>query len=304
MDDEHTIMLSDFTHYLNEYKMNLLAKQGYLNYEKFRNILNKMDIPDSIKQFAYKVSSNQIKLEKESIIKIHQVLEPYKAQLDTMMKQVNIANDIFIDQLPGLTRDILISQNIFDIMKQGKMEIAKENIEKYDNLILNDFIKKQIKIAFQFKDSISKRSNDGVNLLTFSITGDSLYRKILRKHKGKIIYIDFWATWCKPCKLEMPFSKKLLEIFKSEELIMVFLCISSPESIWKETVNELRIRGDHYLLSKEQNIFFENKFGISTIPHYILIDNNGNIINDNAQYPSDPDLLNKITELIRKKEIY
>ena len=47
--------------------------------------------------------------------------------------------------------------------------------------------------------------------------------EIINTHKGKVIYIDFWASWCGPCKAKMPASVKLHEKFKGEDIVLVYL---------------------------------------------------------------------------------
>jgi thiol-disulfide isomerase/thioredoxin len=124
----------------------------------------------------------------------------------------------------------------------------------------------------------------------------------VNKHKGKVIYVDFWDTWCGPCRGEMPYSLKIQEKMKGKDVVFVYLCSdSSPEMKWKELINKLEITGDHYYVNRSAWSDLTGRFGISGIPHYILIDKDGKVVNTAANRPSDGDLLIKdIEELLKK----
>lgn len=105
-----------------------------------------------------------------------------------------------------------------------------------------------------------------------------IFNSILDKHKNKVLYIDCWATWCAPCREEMPYSKKLIEKFAGKDVEFIFLCIDSEKDKWKAMLSELKIGGTHYYLSKAESSALRKILGISGVPHYLIISKNGNII--------------------------
>src|SRR5690606_10966006 len=64
---------------------------------------------------------------------------------------------------------------------------------------------------------------------------------IVKSHKGKIIHIDFWASWCGPFKREMPASIKLHDAFKDEEIVFLYLSIDDNEQAWLNAMEKLDI---------------------------------------------------------------
>ena len=98
---------------------------------------------------------------------------------------------------------------------------------------------------------------------------------ILSVNKGKVIYIDCWATWCGPCKAEMPNSKVLMKQMAGKEVTFVYICIDSPEKLWKSNLSELQLEGQHYFLSDKQSNDFKKLFNVNGVPFYFLIDKNG-----------------------------
>lgn len=105
----------------------------------------------------------------------------------------------------------------------------------------------------------------------------------LSDFKGKIVFIDVWATWCKGCIEGLPYFLKLKEQYKKAEDV-VFLTISIDPTDAKEYwLNFLKKRGfsgkvPHLIVNGEKNSF-EKEYSITGIPRYILIDQSGEIVN-------------------------
>ena len=110
--------------------------------------------------------------------------------------------------------------------------------------------------------------------------------------KGKYVYVDVWATWCAPCKREIPYLKELYKEYKNKDIVFVSLSIDKPEDkekwlkmIKDENMNWVQIFGD-----KAWNTQFVRDYGIRGIPRFILIDKEGNILNPDAPRPSSQQL--------------
>ena len=107
----------------------------------------------------------------------------------------------------------------------------------------------------------------------------------LEDFKGKYVYIDCWATWCGPCKAELPYLKKLEEKYKDRNI--VFVSISSDKDIdaWKKMVKMDKLGGVQLNIGTDQSFHFAMK--INTIPRFMLVDPEGNFVSDNAPRPSN-----------------
>jgi thiol-disulfide isomerase/thioredoxin len=118
--------------------------------------------------------------------------------------------------------------------------------------------------------------------------------------KGKLVYIDVWATWCGPCVEEIPFAKKLQERFEPNHNIK-FLNVSIDNDLaaWRAKVKaEKNWKGIHININGENADIFWRNYKIGGVPKYMLIDNNGDIIDVNASRPSDAKLERQISELL------
>jgi thiol-disulfide isomerase/thioredoxin len=105
--------------------------------------------------------------------------------------------------------------------------------------------------------------------------------------KGKVLYIDVWASWCGPCIQEFRNSKKLADKFKDREVCFVYLNIDDTDQAWRRMIGVKKIEGIHIRADKAAANEIKKNYGISSIPRYILIDKEGNLVSASAKRPSD-----------------
>ncbi len=115
--------------------------------------------------------------------------------------------------------------------------------------------------------------------------------------KGKVTYIDIWATWCGPCCNEIPYLEKVVEQFKgNDKIAFVSISVDANKEAWQKKLAADKPEWAQYILSKEEQKKFLTAWGIRGIPRFILLDKDGKVINDNCIRPSDP----KLVELLKE----
>lgn len=127
----------------------------------------------------------------------------------------------------------------------------------------------------------------------------------LEDFKGQYVYIDVWATWCGPCKKEIPYLKAIEEKFHDRNIEFVSISVdddkrsgsmTKAKNAWKRMVAEKSLTGVQLISDNGWETDFIKSYKISGIPRFILIDPKGNIVDPDAPRPSSSEL----TKLLEK----
>lgn len=117
--------------------------------------------------------------------------------------------------------------------------------------------------------------------------------------KGKYVYIDVWATWCGPCKVEIPFLKTIEKDYHNKNIVFVSISAdkANDHEKWKTMIQEKEFSGIQLFSDSDFKTSFIIEYKIHTIPRFLLIDPNGNIVSADAPRPSDKKLIELFNEL-------
>lgn len=121
----------------------------------------------------------------------------------------------------------------------------------------------------------------------------------LESFLGKVVYIDFWASWCRPCIAEMPASEKLKKYFEGKDVVFINISIDEDEGDWRMSQQKNQVSGIN-LLCKNNESNMAKKYQVSTIPSYFLIDKYGNFIAAPAQRPGKEIIYKQIEDALLK----
>ncbi|WP_418603522.1 TlpA family protein disulfide reductase [Hwangdonia sp.] len=117
--------------------------------------------------------------------------------------------------------------------------------------------------------------------------------------KGKYVYIDVWATWCGPCKAEIPFLKKVEKAYhnKNIEFVSISVDVAQNRDKWKQMIADKELGGIQLLADNNFKSQFVDDYAIRGIPRFILIDPQGHIVSANAPRPSSDKLIDLFNSL-------
>ena len=142
-------------------------------------------------------------------------------------------------------------------------------------------------------------------LLSGLTDGKEIFSKIIEPYKGRILYVDFWGTWCGPCKsyLQM-FTQPLHEALKGLPVTYLYLCNGSPTEAWRSTIAEYKLTDEHsvhYNLPAAQQQAVEQYIGVKGFPTYIIIAPDGTVIKDYVPRPNCPEAVRETMLKLKDK---
>ncbi len=124
-------------------------------------------------------------------------------------------------------------------------------------------------------------------------------QSIIDKHKGKVMVIKFWASWCRDCLLEMSNSNELKE--KNKKVDFIYLSLDKNFDTWKKSISKYELNsGENYWFSSGWKNSFTEYIELNWIPRYMVLDQNGTIAKYYAIAASDIELQNIINSLLEK----
>ncbi|UZD21136.1 TlpA disulfide reductase family protein [Algoriphagus halophytocola] len=118
--------------------------------------------------------------------------------------------------------------------------------------------------------------------------------------KGKIVYLDIWATWCGPCIKQIPYLKELEQELHGEDIVFLSISIDAEKDKdkWKNFVAEKDLKGVQLMVDNDWESGLVKNYEIKGIPRFMIFDKEGNIVTTDAVRPSSPDLKGQLLELL------
>jgi thiol-disulfide isomerase/thioredoxin len=182
--------------------------------------------------------------------------------------------------------DIFIMQQIAAPILEQLSPLSNQELETVSNQLNTPFAKEFLAYENQrglAKIEANKSATGYVVNETPDTEADKVFNAIIEKYKDKVIFIDFWATWCGPCRSGMKKMKPMKEELKDEDVVFVFITNqTSPEKTYKAMIPE--IKGEHYRLSDDEWNYLKIKFNITGIPHYTLVDKQGIVVKEKIKF--------------------
>ena len=140
----------------------------------------------------------------------------------------------------------------------------------------------------------------GVDEFVFEFEDVSGKKVAFSDFKGKYVFVDCWATWCGPCKYEIPSLKKLERQLHGEEIIFVSISFDKPKDKGKskDFVRKEKLGGVQLITDNAFDTEMARTYRIVAIPRFLLFDKEGKVVDTDAKRPSDERLKVELEALL------
>lgn len=202
-------------------------------------------------------------------------------------KQVN-AN------MPPKTKEYYYAKNLYNNIKYSPVADVEKRyagfLALYKNSSYDTILSKAV--------AIKRKKAKGAPAIEFDFTTMEGQQMKLSDLKGKVVYIDFWASWCGPCMRELPATKKVKEHFKDKDVVFLNVSIDEDMNAWKKAIEKNNITGIHTCEPGGWKNRVAQLYGVNSVPSYFLIDRNGKFASENTPRPSETEQLIKEIEAV------
>ncbi|MBN1925160.1 MAG: TlpA family protein disulfide reductase [Prolixibacteraceae bacterium] len=230
---------------------------------------------------------------------IQQLLKNQNKQDSVTFRDVSIA--MFNIQNKSVFQQMLIGNLFYQMLCSNYTALFDSTKSQLDSSIIASFIKEPL---FDYYANVKRNIENpefasNAIISKMGVDGKNLLDSIIKENRGKVLFVDLWATWCGPCLEGMKASKEIMPRYKNKDIEFIFLCVNSKEENWKATLSKFKIEGKHYFCSNEQSKDIRRALGVEGIPHYLIINKKGNIVESKSQDLARS--LNKIDKLLKEK---
>lgn len=200
----------------------------------------------------------------------------------------------------GIAKDFMLTNTLKSALTHS-LPISDSHISFYLKNCMSQNCRRIIQNIISNK---SKQKNISSNALLFSDTtslSDLYY--LLSTQKNEYIVLDFWASWCVPCRKAMPESEKLRKEFLNRGIQFMYLSLDEDIGNWKLAHGLEKLPdSSSFLLLKAFNSDVVKTYNISFIPRYMLVTKYGKVINADLPHVGDPRLPGLLNKLLRSKK--
>ena len=264
---------------LENYKTNLMQRLDRIENSYFKKTEEK-SINASIERYLKRKESFSERTKEELL---------YLWETSKLSKEYN-----FYALLSALNR-VEFDENLIEYEK--RMNIALEPLKK-----LNDYEKERGKITKivaswrERKDDYDNMPNDGDMSIDFSYPNISSEMISLSSFRGRLVYVDVWATWCGPCIAEIPSLERLQKDYENMDIVFLSVSVDTDKEAWEKMLTEDQLGGVQLWADGWSQI--TKSYAIFGIPRFILVDKSGELIAVDAPRPSSNEIRTMIDERI------
>lgn len=210
-------------------------------------------------------------------------------EYETMVENTKLYAKNFITEYPKSTVSAYVY--LMNFFQEASAEELDSILKVFEPIKKSDFV-----LAIQERADVLNASKEGAKAPDFTLNDPDGNPVTLSSLKGKFVLVDFWASWCQPCMLEMPNLIEQYNAYKDKGFEIVGVSLDRSREAWVNTIKLQNLNWLHvWDMEGETQAEVATKYGVTGIPHTVLLDKEGNILAKNLR---GSDLEAKLAELM------
>ena len=221
--------------------------------------------------------------------------------------QVREENKLIESLLKGKCKQYALAKLLLHSCDKIELDLSKSMLNKLKELDkegkVYKYVQQQCGASMAAKAAEKKIEKPIIKTSSnYPVLVDEKGREVyIDQFKGKVVYIDFWASWCGPCRQQFPFSKKLhLSMSKKEleKVVFLYISIDDNEENWKRAIEQNGLEGIQGISKGGWSSEVCKFFNITSIPRYMILNKSGRIVEQDAKRPADESLKDDLLKLM------
>ncbi len=231
-------------------------------------------------------------------------------ELNTLIERINAKLKNGQQTENDLTNELQGFDALYNKYKNIKSNSTAEILGMKADLYLEvlDNPEKALEIVQQIKQdlpdtAIGKRASETIPVLQKEVDGWKIRKSLtigsklpdfdetdlngkplsIANYKGKIVLLDFWATWCVPCVMELPNVQNVYEKYHAQGFEIIGISLDEDKPTLEKFIQEKNMPWPQFNDGKRFDNKLATKYGVNSIPATILVDGDGNIIGTNLR---------------------
>lgn len=204
--------------------------------------------------------------------------------------------DEYATSLKGRVREVALVSVIADDYLEKKQsteipELCKQFTAFYPKSVLAGYVDKILAENILFNQPIVSE-----DIRFMDVAQMNSLKEITDSFSGKVVFIDLWATWCRPCRDSFASVKPLQQYAKENDVVLLYISIDRPKDVdlWKKMANHYDLKGEHAMVNKAIDKNLRALFGkgdLLAVPHCAIINKKGEMQFRSAASPEEMDQL-------------